>query len=76
MIKRLWLPGSASVLVHASPQVHPRRAQDRKEADPKRKLKIYDLTKFIDEHPGGDAALMQHAGAEATEGFYGPQVRR
>lgn len=56
--------------------MHPRRAQDRKEADPKRKLKIYDLTKFIDEHPGGDAALMQHAGAEATEGFYGPQVRR
>ncbi|KAF9647306.1 cytochrome b5 [Thelephora ganbajun] len=31
--------------------------------------KVYDVTKFIDEHPGGDEVLFAEAGRDATEAF-------
>ncbi|KAF9782741.1 cytochrome b5-like heme/steroid binding domain-containing protein [Thelephora terrestris] len=31
--------------------------------------KVYDATKFIDEHPGGDEVLFAEAGRDATEAF-------
>ncbi|KAK3277526.1 hypothetical protein CYMTET_14472 [Cymbomonas tetramitiformis] len=34
--------------------------------------KVYDVTSYVDEHPGGDA-ILNHAGADSTEGFHGPQ---
>ncbi|KAF9614650.1 hypothetical protein IFM89_019627 [Coptis chinensis] len=36
------------------------------------KEKVYDVTSYVEEHPGGDAILV-HAGDDSTEGFYGPQ---
>jgi hypothetical protein len=35
-------------------------------------LKVYDVTEYIDDHPGGDA-IFTHAGGDATEGFHGIQ---
>ena len=32
--------------------------------------KVYDLTDFIDAHPGGNVVLTQVAGTDATEAFY------
>ncbi|PVH74154.1 acyl-CoA dehydrogenase-like protein [Cadophora sp. DSE1049] len=32
--------------------------------------KVYDVTEFIDAHPGGEAVLKQVAGTDATEAFY------
>ena len=34
--------------------------------------KVYDLTPFVEDHPGGDA-ILAHAGGDATQGFRGPQ---
>ena len=34
--------------------------------------RVYDITRFVSEHPGGDT-LMQHAGGDATDAFNGPQ---
>jgi cytochrome b5 len=31
--------------------------------------KIYDITKFVDEHPGGEEVLLEHGGLDATEAF-------
>ncbi|KAJ2899143.1 hypothetical protein MKZ38_003390 [Zalerion maritima] len=31
--------------------------------------KVYDCTKFIDEHPGGEEVLLDVAGQDATEAF-------
>ncbi|TPX10236.1 uncharacterized protein E0L32_001433 [Thyridium curvatum] len=31
--------------------------------------KIYDVTKFVDEHPGGEEVLLDVAGQDATEAF-------
>ncbi|KAI9136715.1 cytochrome b5-like heme/steroid binding domain-containing protein [Paraphysoderma sedebokerense] len=31
--------------------------------------KVYDISKFLDEHPGGEEVLLEHAGGDATEGF-------
>ncbi|KAK9381192.1 cytochrome b5-like heme/steroid binding domain-containing protein [Kockiozyma suomiensis] len=31
--------------------------------------KVYDATKFIDEHPGGEEVLLDCGGADATEAF-------
>ncbi|KAI0353498.1 cytochrome b5 [Pilatotrama ljubarskyi] len=31
--------------------------------------KVYDVTKFIDEHPGGDEVILAEAGRDATEAF-------
>ncbi|KAJ4708535.1 Cytochrome B5-like protein [Melia azedarach] len=36
------------------------------------KTKVYDVTSYVEEHPGGDA-ILDHAGDDSTEGFYGPQ---
>ena len=31
--------------------------------------KVYDATKFLDEHPGGDEVLLHEAGQDATDAF-------
>ncbi|XP_061614471.1 cytochrome b5 isoform X1 [Phyllopteryx taeniolatus] len=31
--------------------------------------KVYDVTKFLEEHPGGEEVLREHAGDDATESF-------
>ncbi|KAJ4756999.1 Cytochrome B5-like protein [Rhynchospora pubera] len=36
------------------------------------KHKVYDVTSYVEEHPGGDA-ILNNAGRDSTEGFYGPQ---
>ena len=32
------------------------------------KGKAYDVTKFLDEHPGGEEVLLDMAGKDATQG--------
>ncbi len=36
------------------------------------KGKVYDVTPYVEEHPGG-LAILRNAGGNATEGFHGPQ---
>lgn len=36
------------------------------------KDKVYDVTPYVEEHPGGDA-ILNSAGGDSTEGFFGPQ---
>lgn len=36
------------------------------------KNKVYDVTPYVEEHPGG-YSILNHAGDDSTEGFYGPQ---
>uniref|UniRef100_A0A3Q3D3Y5 Cytochrome b5 heme-binding domain-containing protein n=1 Tax=Hippocampus comes TaxID=109280 RepID=A0A3Q3D3Y5_HIPCM len=31
--------------------------------------KVYDVTSFLEEHPGGEEVLLEQAGADATESF-------
>jgi hypothetical protein len=31
---------------------------------------VYDVTPYVEEHPGGDA-ILNNAGADSTEGFFG-----
>ncbi|KAJ7020278.1 cytochrome b5-like heme/steroid binding domain-containing protein [Mycena alexandri] len=31
--------------------------------------KVYNVTKFLDEHPGGDEVILSEAGQDATEAF-------
>ncbi|KAL5636740.1 hypothetical protein ACGC1H_000645 [Rhizoctonia solani] len=31
--------------------------------------KVYDVTRFLDEHPGGDEVIMAEGGKDATEAF-------
>jgi len=31
--------------------------------------KVYDVTKFLDEHPGGEEVLLEQSGHDATEAF-------
>lgn len=33
---------------------------------------VYDLTEYVEDHPGGEA-ILTNAGGDATEGFHGPQ---
>merc|ERR1712183_458517 len=33
--------------------------------------KVYDVTKFLDEHPGGEEILIESAGKDSTEAFEG-----
>jgi len=37
------------------------------------KDKVYDVTKFLPEHPGTEASLMKWAGKDCTAPFYGDQ---
>lgn len=30
---------------------------------------VYDVTKFLEEHPGGEEVLLEQAGRDATEAF-------
>lgn len=34
--------------------------------------KVYNVTPYIEEHPGGNA-ILKHAGGDASAGFHGPQ---
>lgn len=34
--------------------------------------RVYDVTSYVDEHPGGDA-ILTNAGGDSTEAFLGPQ---
>lgn len=36
------------------------------------KGKVYDVTPYVEEHPGG-LAILRNAGGDATDGFHGPQ---
>mmetsp|Transcript_8003 Transcript_8003/g.10815 ORF Transcript_8003/g.10815 Transcript_8003/m.10815 type:complete len:149 (+) Transcript_8003:81-527(+) len=36
------------------------------------KDKVYDVSSYVEEHPGGDA-ILNHAGEDSTAEFYGPQ---
>ena len=36
------------------------------------KGKVYDVTPYVEEHPGG-LAILRNAGGDATGGFHGPQ---
>ncbi|KAL3532530.1 hypothetical protein ACH5RR_006051 [Cinchona calisaya] len=36
------------------------------------KDKVFDVSSYVEEHPGGDA-ILAHAGDDSTKGFYGPQ---
>ncbi|XP_062868731.1 cytochrome b5 [Trichomycterus rosablanca] len=31
--------------------------------------KVYDITKFLEQHPGGEEVLLEQAGSDATESF-------
>lgn len=33
-------------------------------------LQVYDVTPFVEEHPGGDA-ILNNAGGDSTVGFFG-----
>jgi cytochrome b involved in lipid metabolism len=35
-------------------------------------VQVYDVTDYVDFHPGGDA-ILRNAGGDSTAGFYGPQ---
>mmetsp|Transcript_28328 Transcript_28328/g.28620 ORF Transcript_28328/g.28620 Transcript_28328/m.28620 type:complete len:128 (-) Transcript_28328:221-604(-) len=34
--------------------------------------KVYDITDYVDQHPGGDS-ILNHVGGDASAGFHGPQ---
>eukprot|EP00210_Caulerpa_lentillifera_P006905 g6602.t1 len=34
--------------------------------------RVYDLSSYVDEHPGGDG-ILNNAGGDSTDGFHGPQ---
>lgn len=34
--------------------------------------KVYDVTKYVDEHPGGEA-ILNNVGSDSSIGFKGPQ---
>ncbi|CAM6105727.1 unnamed protein product [Calypogeia fissa] len=39
------------------------------------KNKVYDVSSYVNDHPGGEA-ILNNAGGENTKGFYGPQHPR
>ncbi|KAG9410583.1 hypothetical protein AC1031_018612 [Aphanomyces cochlioides] len=36
------------------------------------KNKVYNITEYVEDHPGG-LSILNDVGGDATEGFYGPQ---
>ncbi|CAN0901474.1 Cytochrome B5-like protein [Linum grandiflorum] len=36
------------------------------------KDRVFDVTSYVEEHPGGDA-ILTNAGDDSTQGFFGPQ---
>jgi cytochrome b involved in lipid metabolism len=42
--------------------------QDRRSSE----WRVYDMTDYVEEHPGG-YAILNNAGGDATSGFHGPQ---
>ena len=36
------------------------------------KGKVYDITSYVEEHPGGEL-ILRNAGRDSTTGFMGPQ---
>eukprot|EP00798_Chlamydomonas_sp_ICE-L_P018996 gene18996-25580_t len=34
--------------------------------------RVYDITDYVDEHPGGES-ILNNIGGDSTEGFHGPQ---
>lgn len=37
-----------------------------------KQLRVYNITAYVEEHPGGQA-ILNNAGSESTKEFYGPQ---
>ncbi|GIL75476.1 hypothetical protein Vretifemale_5257, partial [Volvox reticuliferus] len=37
-----------------------------------KEYRVYDITDYVDEHPGGES-ILKNIGGDATEGFHGPQ---
>ncbi|GLC43931.1 hypothetical protein PLESTB_000211000 [Pleodorina starrii] len=37
-----------------------------------KEYRVYDVTDYVDEHPGGES-ILKNIGGDATEGFHGPQ---
>ena len=35
--------------------------------------RVYDLTEYVDEHPGGPDNILLNVGGDSTQGFHGPQ---
>jgi hypothetical protein len=50
------------------PSPLPSPSQDQRSKE----WRVYDMTDYVDEHPGG-MAIMYNAGGDATQGFHGPQ---
>lgn len=34
--------------------------------------RVYDVTDFVDDHPGGEHSILRNSGGNATKGFHGP----
>ncbi|KAJ4951749.1 hypothetical protein NE237_028581 [Protea cynaroides] len=77
---RLWWPGNAEV-VKPNHDNEVSKLYTRSEISSHNKKtdcwiiikdKVYDVTSYVEEHPGGDA-ILAHAGDDSTNGFYGPQ---
>ncbi|KAG2497178.1 hypothetical protein HYH03_004767 [Edaphochlamys debaryana] len=37
-----------------------------------KEYRVYDITEYVPEHPGGES-ILRNIGGDATEGFHGPQ---
>lgn len=51
-------------------EVAQRNGRDSKEIWIVIKDSVYDVTIFVDEHPGGPELIMQHAGRDCTKEFF------
>jgi hypothetical protein len=53
--------------------IHPRLTNIAGPTPPLSHPQVYDLSPYVNEHPGGVEAMMRNAGGDATAGFHGPQ---